>query len=139
MTEMHEHEDNEPAGHSPGGEDADERSTGSGSETAATSFVRDLPDTDEYVCLLGEPEAHALHSGIVTLQPGEDCGWHSTENHEEMIICLEGQGELASESGDRIPLAAGQYGFNPPRTRHCVFNTGDKAMRYIYIVAPTGA
>ncbi|UCD74633.1 MAG: cupin domain-containing protein [Phycisphaerales bacterium] len=106
------------------------------SPAGSISFVRDLPDTSEYVSLLAEPESRALHSGLVNLQPGEDCGWHSTENHEEMIICLQGAGELAPETGPRIPLAAGQYGYNPPHTRHCVFNTGDKTMRYIYVVAP---
>lgn len=103
------------------------------------SFVRDLPCTDQYTQLLGGPESRALHSGLVTLQQGEDCGWHSTGNHEEMIICLEGAGELASEDGLRLALAAGQYGFNPPHTRHCVFNTSGTPMRYVYVVAPAGA
>jgi len=100
-------------------------------------FVRNLPPGDEYVRLLGKPESLALHAGLVTLAPGEDCGWHSTEHYEEMIICLEGKGQLASEDFDeRLALQAGQYGYNPPHTRHCVFNTGEKKMRYIYIVAP---
>ncbi|MDY7110105.1 MAG: cupin domain-containing protein [Planctomycetota bacterium] len=99
------------------------------------SWVRDLPKTTEYVRLLGAPDSLALHSGLVTLRPGDDCGWHSTENYEEMIICLEGAGHLESEGIGRRPLRAGQYGYNGPRTRHCVFNTGEKTMRYIYIVA----
>jgi mannose-6-phosphate isomerase-like protein (cupin superfamily) len=102
----------------------------------AASFVRDLPDTSEYVRLLAAPESMALHSGLVTLAPGEDCGWHSTEHYEEMIIVLEGRGELAGEDGLRLPIAARQYGYNAPKTRHCVFNTGATPMRYIYIVAP---
>ena len=100
-------------------------------------FVRDLPATHEYVRLLARPECLALHAGFVTLQPGENCGWHSTERYEEMIICLEGSGRLESEDAAPLPLAAGQYGYNPPHTRHCVFNTSGKPMRYIYIVAPT--
>jgi quercetin dioxygenase-like cupin family protein len=99
------------------------------------SWVRDLPDTTEYVRLLGAPESLALHSGLVTLPPGDNCGWHSTENYEEMIICLEGAGHLESEGIGRRPLRAGQYGYNGPHTRHCVLNTGERPMRYIYIVA----
>jgi quercetin dioxygenase-like cupin family protein len=99
------------------------------------SWVRDLPETTEYVRLLGAPESLALHSGLVTLQPGENCGWHSTEHYEEMIIVLEGEGHLESEGIGRRPLRKGQYGYNGPHTRHCVFNTGDQLMRYIYIVA----
>jgi quercetin dioxygenase-like cupin family protein len=112
-----------------------EREDGKEPEHKPVSWVRDLPDTTEYVRLLGAPDSLALHSGLVTLQPGDNCGWHSTENYEEMIICLEGTGHLESEGIGRRPLRAGQYGYNGPRTRHCVFNTSDQPMRYIYIVA----
>jgi len=111
------------------------RADSSGADHEPVSWVRDLPDTTEYVRLLGAPDSLALHSGLVTLQPGEDCGWHSTENYEEMIICLQGAGHLESEGIGRRPLHKGQYGYNGPHTRHCVFNTGDQLMRYIYIVA----
>ena len=134
---VHDHDATESNAHSHDDEEARDRPTNSDSDAPAMSFVRDLPDTTEYVRLLAEPEALSLHSGLVTLQPGEDCGWHSTGHYEEMIICLEGHVELASETGPRIPLIAGQYGYNPPHTRHCVFNTSDTPMRYIYIVAPT--
>ena len=99
-------------------------------------FVRPLPGTQEYVRLLAKPESVSMHSGLVTLQPGEDCGWHSTENYEEMIVCLTGAGEVETEGGGRRALTVGQYAYNPPHLRHCVFNTGTQAMRYIYIVAP---
>ena len=124
----HEHEHDESDEHAT---DAD----ASGADHEPVSWVRDLPDTTEYVRLLGAPDSLALHSGLVTLRPGEDCGWHSTENYEEMIIVLEGAGHLESEGIGRRPLGAGQYGYNGPHTRHCVFNTSDRPMRYIYIVA----
>ena len=76
-------------------------------------FVRPLPDTQEYVRLLAKPESVGLHSGLVTLQPGEDCGWHSTEDYEEMIVCLAGSGEVETEGNGRRTLAAGQYAYNP--------------------------
>jgi quercetin dioxygenase-like cupin family protein len=103
------------------------------------TFVRSLPESQEYVRLLSKDDTVGMRSGLMTLQPGKDCGWHSTENYEEMLICLAGTGELASEDGTRHALAAGQYGYNPPQSRHNVFNTGTEVMRYIYVVAPVRA
>ncbi len=111
--------------------------TGSPGKPQPTGFVRPLPDTTEYVPLLGREEALRLHSGLVTLEPAKDCGWHSTEQYEEMIICLAGKGELRTQGQVTRPLAAGQYAYNPPHQRHCVFNTGTEPMRYIYVVTPT--
>lgn len=99
-------------------------------------FVRVIPETTEYVRLLAKPESVCLHSGLVTLAPGQECGWHSTEDHEELIICLAGAGEIATEGGGQRPLSAGHYAYNPPQTRHNVCNTGRELMRYIYVVAP---
>lgn len=99
-------------------------------------FVRSMPSTAEPARLLSKEDAVGMRSGLMILQPGKDCGWHSTENYEEMIICLAGAGEVASEGGPRRALAAGQYAYNPPQARHNVFNTGTEVMRYIYVVAP---
>jgi len=99
-------------------------------------FVRSLPDTQESARLLGKVDTVGMRSGLVVLQPGKDCGWHSTDNYEEMIICLAGAGEVRSEGGPPRALAAGQYAYNPPHSRHNVVNTGSEAMRYIYVVAP---
>jgi quercetin dioxygenase-like cupin family protein len=102
-------------------------------------FVRSVPSAQEPARLLGKDDAVGMRSGLMVLQPGQDCGWHSTENYEEMIICLAGAGEVASGDGPRRALAAGQYAYNPPQTRHNVFNTGTEVMRYIYVVAPVRA
>ena len=98
-------------------------------------FVRSLPPAQEYVHLLDASESVTMRSGLVTLQPGENCGWHSTENYEELVICLEGEGHIESGDTGRRRLVAGQYAYNPPHTRHNVFNTGAQPMRYIYVVA----
>jgi len=99
-------------------------------------FVRALPRAEQYTRLLAPPDSVAMRSGLMVLPPGKDCGWHSTQNYEELVICLEGAGEIETEGAGRRPLAAGHYAYNPPRTRHCVFNTGDQPLRYIYVVAP---
>jgi len=98
-------------------------------------FVLALPDRSEHFALLGPCDGAGLYSGLVTLQPGENCGWHSTENHEELIICLAGEG-FVKAGGTGWRLAAGRYAYNPPHTRHNVLNTGTEPMRYIYVVAP---
>jgi len=98
-------------------------------------FVRALPDVQEYVRLLETGESVTMRSGLVTLQPGEDCSWHSTESHEELVICLEGEGHIESGDMGRRRLTAGDYAYNPPHTRHNVFNTGTQPMRYVYVVA----
>jgi len=100
------------------------------------AFVRPLPETHEYARLLSKEEGVRMRSGLVTLEPGKDCGWHSTDNYEELIICLAGAGEIETEGTGRRPIAAGQYAYNPPDLRHNVFNTGTALMRYIYVVAP---
>jgi len=98
-------------------------------------LVKALPETHEYARLLRPPESVTMRSGLVTLKPGENCGEHSTEGFEEMVICLEGAGQIETEGVGRRPLAAGQFAYNPPYTRHNVHNTGDQPMRYIYVVA----
>ena len=101
------------------------------------SWAGDLPQRGEHASLLEESDGRALRSGLVVLKPGADCGWHSSEDHEELILCLAGAGELAAEDAGPMPLSAGQYAYNPPHTRHCVFNTGEEPMRYVYVAVPT--
>ena len=100
-------------------------------------FVRSLPDTQGP--LLGKEDAVSMRSGLMILQPGQDCGWHSTETYEELIICLAGAGEVRSADGPPRALAVGQYAYNPPHSRHNVFNIGTAEMRYAYVVAPARA
>jgi quercetin dioxygenase-like cupin family protein len=98
--------------------------------------VEALPQTGESAPLLGPPRSVGMRSGLVVLAPGADCGWHSTDDYEELVICLEGNGEVRSEGSATRPVAAGQFAYNPPRTRHCIYNTGATTMRYVYVVAP---
>jgi len=58
-------------------------------------LVIDLNETAEYQKLLeGEPQTYGMHSGSVYLQPGRSCGQHSTEQHEEILVFVSGQGLL---------------------------------------------
>ena len=91
---------------------------------------------ETHLPLLTEEVAHQMRAGLVTLAPGEDCGRHSTEEHEELLIILEGRGEAELEGYGALALAAGQVAYIPPHTFHNVLSRGDGALRYVYVVAP---
>ncbi len=100
-----------------------------------TPLIITLPASIPYFDILNKSHASTLHSGLVTLEAGKDVGSHNTETYEELIIILDGEGELEIGSTDRYKIAAGQAAFNPPKTQHNMINTGKTPLRYIYVVA----
>jgi len=102
-------------------------------------FVEELDAGGElHLPLLTEENARRMRAGMVTLAPGAECGRHSTEGYEELLIILEGRGEAELEGHGAFTLAAGQVAYIPPRTHHNVHQRGDAVMRYVYVVAPAG-
>ena len=95
----------------------------------------DLQGKDYLRLLGGPPETHSLRSGAVALQPGKTVGKHSTENNEELIVVLEGEGALILNEDQELPLKVGTVAYCPPDTEHDVRNTGPAVFRYIYVVA----
>lgn len=90
----------------------------------------------EYLPLFDESNTHQYHSGCVTLMPGESVGEHSTKNHEEIIVVLEGSGEVTSEHCDKpLLVQAPAVAYMTPHTLHNVTNTGTARLLYVYIVA----
>jgi len=105
----------------------------------AAPQVKAVPfDNRSYVPLLEGPDTYLLHSGLVTLQPGKSVGQHTTGTNEEMLIPLEGAGELRCEGHPPMALKPGMVTYAPPNTRHDVLNTGTTPLRYIYVTAKTG-
>jgi quercetin dioxygenase-like cupin family protein len=92
-------------------------------------------DQSYFLLLAGPPETKSIRSGLVTLAPGKSIGVHNTKTNEEMIIPLEGQGELRIAGLDPIVLKPGLVTYAPPHTEHDVVNTGEGRLRYIFIVA----
>jgi mannose-6-phosphate isomerase-like protein (cupin superfamily) len=84
----------------------------------------------------GSGLAEGMRSGVVALEPGQAVGRHSTHAREELIIVLEGSGELVVECGAPVPLQAGSGAYVPPEQEHDVRNTGAGPLRYVYVVAP---
>jgi len=87
--------------------------------------------------LTGPPETVTMKSGYVVLDPGKSVGKHSTEGHEEILIVLEGQGEMLFHDGSKLGVKANTALYCPPHTEHDVKNTGTVPLRYVYVVANT--
>lgn len=101
------------------------------------AFVRELNDQPEYQRLLGgKPETCGMRSGRVYLEPGKDCGQHSTEDHEELLVFLAGAGEVEIGGSDSLGVGVGKVAYIPPQTAHNVRNTGPEPLIYIFCVAP---
>jgi mannose-6-phosphate isomerase-like protein (cupin superfamily) len=90
----------------------------------------------DYLPLLsGPPETATMRSGLVVLAPGKAVGKHSTGKHEEILVVLEGTGEMQITGEPSLPVVAGTAVYCPPRREHDVLNTGKTELRYVYVVA----
>jgi quercetin dioxygenase-like cupin family protein len=90
----------------------------------------------EYMRILGgPPETVTMHSGLVVLEPGKSVGKHNTKNYEEVLVVLEGAGEMMITGGPALELKGGSIAYCPPRTEHDVICTGSTKLKYVYIVA----
>ncbi len=92
-------------------------------------------DGSDFFPILDGVQTISMKSGLVTLHPGESVGEHSTGQHEEALVILEGTGEVEAEGMSRQRIEHGQMVYIPPKTRHNVFNSGDAPLRYIFVVA----
>ncbi len=102
--------------------------------------VIDWTSGTPYLPLLeGPPATCGMRSGRVELRQGEEIGEHSTGNHEEALVVIEGRGEVMVEGHHPLAIRGGQEVYVPPHTRHNVRNTGSHPLRYIYVVAPAAA
>ena len=100
------------------------------------AFVTIIDNEHNYQRLIpGAPTTFGMKSGRVYLEPGQDCGIHSTENKEEQLVFLHGQG-TADIGGQQLEVGAGRICYIPPHTQHNIINTGAEPLIYIFCVAP---
>jgi mannose-6-phosphate isomerase-like protein (cupin superfamily) len=92
-------------------------------------------NSNKYTEILKPPRTITMRSGLVMLEPGQEVGSHSTEKNEEMLVILEGQGEVEFEGKTRLKITGGQVAYVPPQTKHNVHNTGSAPLKYIFIVS----
>lgn len=85
----------------------------------------------------GPPTTIGMYSGLVTIKPGETVGHHNTENYEEMLVVLSGEGEMIFEEGLPLILKYGMVAYCPPHTEHDVKNIGTIPLKYIYVASKT--
>jgi len=94
------------------------------------------PGDQPYMWLLkGVPETGSFRSGLVTLAPGKSIGVHNSGINEEILVPLEGEGELRFSDREPIVIKPGMMTYAPAHTEHDVINTGGARLRYIFITA----
>ena len=102
-------------------------------------FVAVLSEKSEHQPLLrGAPQTGGMKSGRVYLLPGQDCGAHSTEENEEMLVFLSGRGQAVTSNGKTLEVGKGKIIYIPPQTVHNIINNSDEPLCYVYCAAPTG-
>lgn len=101
----------------------------------AKVMVLKQPGTGVLPLLTGPPETVTMKSGYVVLEPGRSVGRHSTEHHEEILVVLEGEGEMIFHDGTKLAIKGNTALYCPPETEHNVVNTGTENLRYVYVVA----
>jgi mannose-6-phosphate isomerase-like protein (cupin superfamily) len=106
-------------------------------EPAAKVIELDTHGKDYLKLLGGPPESVSMESGLVVLAPQQSVGKHSTGQHEELLVVLEGKGEMIFKNKFSLPVEANHAVYCPPQTEHDVKNTGTSVLRYVYVVADT--
>lgn len=97
----------------------------------------DAAGKDYLPILGGPPDSVMMKSGLEVLAPGKSVGKHSTGQHEELLVVLEGNGEMIFHDGSKLAVQANHALYCPPETEHDVTNTGTGTLRYVYVVAST--
>jgi mannose-6-phosphate isomerase-like protein (cupin superfamily) len=95
----------------------------------------DAKGRKELRILAGAPESYRMRAGLIVLAPGDSVGRHSTQQNEEVLVVLEGSGEMVFGDGSRLPVHANSALYCPPETTHDVLNTDHAVLRYVYVVS----
>ncbi|MBI5404135.1 MAG: cupin domain-containing protein [Ignavibacteriae bacterium] len=100
------------------------------------AFVKNLPvNTESYFQILDSSQTVTMRSGLVTLKKGKSVGEHTTSGNEEMLVILNGKGEVEIKNEEKFSINKGMIAYVPPNTVHNVINNNDEDLQYIYIVA----
>lgn len=100
-------------------------------------LVVELNDNKAYQRLIdGEQQSYGIKVGRVYLEPGQECGQHSTGDREEVLIFVNGQGTLLIGQNKEYLVGQGKITYIPPKTIHNVINTSNEPLIYIFCVTP---
>ena len=103
---------------------------------AIAPFVTELIDDGQYQSLLKPPRSHGMRSGRVYLAGGAECGQHTTDINEEMLVFLSGAGTAFIGETEKMDVGVGKVVYIPPHTPHNIKNTSDEPLSYVFCVAP---
>lgn len=104
--------------------------------TNTVPFVLSLPnDSIKHFPILDSSRSVTMRSALVTLQPGENIGSHNTGEHEELLVILEGIGEVEAQGVGKQRVSEQSVVYIPADNQHNVSNVGSAPLRYIYIVS----
>lgn len=85
--------------------------------------------------ILDSSRSVRMRSALITLQPGENVGSHNTGKHEELLVILDGIGEVQAEGLGRQQVGKESVVYIPAGNEHDVTNVGSTPLRYIYVVS----
>ena len=102
---------------------------------ASKAFVVDVNDRRDYQRLIDPADTCGMKAGRVWLEPGAECGLHSTGQREEALFFLTGRG-IARIEGKDLPVGQGKVCYIPPQTEHNILNTGAEPLVYVFCVSP---
>jgi quercetin dioxygenase-like cupin family protein len=91
-------------------------------------FIKHLEKSETVV---SRTQSSQFHSGYVVLESGKEVGEHATEDGEELIVVVEGRGEVISE-GNAQAIEAPCVVLVPAHTAHNVRNTSKALLKYVY-------
>ncbi|MCX5687414.1 MAG: cupin domain-containing protein [Candidatus Omnitrophica bacterium] len=76
-----------------------------------------------------------MKSGHITLKEGEEIGEHSTNDLEEALVILKGNGQLVINNEKVIDFEADTVLYVPSGTIHNVKNIGKEILEYIFVTS----
>jgi mannose-6-phosphate isomerase-like protein (cupin superfamily) len=76
-----------------------------------------------------------IKSGHVILKQGEEIGEHSTNDMEEALVVLKGNGQLVINKKENMDFENNVVLYIPPKTIHNIKNIGKGVLEYIFITS----
>lgn len=98
-----------------------------------TNIERDTLDNDDYRRVLYTGKH--LQLVLMTVQPGDQIGLETHEEHDQFIRVEAGAGE-ARLDGEKVALGDGDVVIIPAGVEHNVINTGNEPLRLYTLYSP---
>lgn len=86
--------------------------------------------------LFKPPKTRSIKSGHVVLKKGQECGRHNTQEREEILVIIKGNGAVEIDGQKPLKIKAPAVCYIPPQAWHNVKNNSSKVLDYVYVTAP---